>query len=52
VSFKKKALKKVTIARAPASDAGLLTRVGIDYYSLHPKKHAIMGIVPVKLLKI
>jgi hypothetical protein len=33
----KKALKKVTIARAPASDAGLLTRVGIDYYSLHPK---------------
>jgi hypothetical protein len=36
----KKALKKVTITRprtSQQSDPGLLTRVGIDYYPLHPK---------------
>jgi hypothetical protein len=43
MSFQKKrphpSIKKVTIARpctSQQSDAGLLTRVGIDY-SLHPK---------------
>jgi hypothetical protein len=36
----KKALKKVTIAcprTSQQSDTDLLTRVGIDYYPLHPK---------------